>query len=265
MELTPYAPPGSDLYYTLRKLPPALRGRYLGIAALARELNRTAEEYREVSVAEKKLVWWHEDIERFFKGEASHPILQSLMPWQSSLSQTAMLALVEANALSLKTHIFETRSELFQHYQHLGGIKFDLIWPSPMRESREETQARHLLGIRDEVLRHLIHFKTFLGRQHLYFAMEDFQAHGIDPKPILQLKQLHTLWPLFNEYFELPSELSSPDSLSFPRKRESRPLRMQVLLKHKQAALMQKDHWQFSTHQIELSPLMKLFLTTFSR
>lgn len=265
MTLTPYAPRGSDLYYVLRKVPRMLRGRYLGIAALAKELNRTAEEYREVSVAEKKLVWWHEDIERFFKGEASHPILQSLMPWQSSLSQTAMLALVEANALSLKTHIFETRAELFQHYQHLGGIKFDLIFPPPTGRGNEETKVRHLLGIRDEVLRHLIHFQTFLGRQHLYFAMEDFQAHGIDPTPILQLKQLHTLRPLFDAYFGLPSECLSPDCFSFPRRRESRLLRMQVLLKHKQAALMQKDDWQFSTHQIELSPLMKLFLTTFSR
>lgn len=249
MELTGhYAPRGSDLYYILRKLPQAERGCYLGIQALATELNRTAEEYREVSVAEKKLVWWHEEIERFFKGDTAHPILQSLMPWQSSLSQTAMLALVEANALSLKTHIFETRSELLQHYQHLGGIRFGLLTGVP-------TELTHTLGVRDEILRHLIHFKTFLERQHLYFAMEDFQTFGIDPQPILQLKQLHTLKPLFDHYFGLPLEVSLP--------RELPGLTLPILLKTKQAVLMQKDSWQFYVHRIELSPLMKLFLTSF--
>ncbi len=252
-----YAPRGSNLYYVLRKVPKAKQEFYLALSAFALELNYAAEQYREVAVAEKKLAWWYEEVERFFIGKSAHPLLQALFPVQERLSKTAMQALVEANLLSLKTHVFETRNELWQHYQHLGGIRLALLSALFNTQSSHVEIHLHELGIVDEILRHLCGIREFLVRQHLYFAMEDFQHQKIDPAPILQLKQLATLAPLCEEYFQFAKQ--QYQTIPFVLK----PLQLEVLLKLKQAELMRRDTWKFFTHQVELSPIRKLWLTTF--
>jgi len=253
------AKPGSDLYYVLRKVAPGKRAAYLALNALCQNLNHTVEHYRDVSVAEKKLVWWHDEIARFFTGQVSHPVLKHLLSEREQLSQQSMQALVEANALSLKTHVFETRAALLQHYQHLGGIRFALLAGLFNKKlSGQELRVYHELGVVAEILRHLVKFRHFLQRQHLYFAMEDFQKLKIDPQPILKLKQLDTLVPLFDEYWRFATERFSVLNLS-----SKNPLRLEVLLQLKQANLYQRGGWQVFTHQLELSPLRKLFITTF--
>lgn len=254
--LQQYAPPGSDLYYVLRKVAPDDRQAYLALSGLCHELNRTGEHYKEVSVAEKKLLWFAEEIENFFNHKASHPLLQALLPYRERFNKTAMLALVEANLLSIKTHIFETRAELLQHYQHLGGISFSL--KASLLNQPQPEKTVYELGLIDEVLRHLLHFRTFLNRQHLYFALEDFQNHKIDPQPILHFKQLETLQPLFMEYCDFANQ-----NFSHMNKSDLKPLKLEVLLKLKQAQLTGRLGWQFFQHQVELSPLRKLLITAF--
>lgn len=255
--LQTYCERGSDLYYVLRTLAGEKQNAYLALSAFCQELNRTAEDYKEVSIAEQKLAWWANEVERLFANEASHPFTKALAPFMHRLSKTAMLALIEANVLSLRTQIFETRAELLQHYQHIGGIRFALL--GSLLEVRAVAIETHLheLGVVDEILRHLRDFGRFLARQHLYFAMEDFQKQKIDPQPILQLKNLETLAPLFQEYFEF-AKAEFANLTMMPR-----TCRMEVKLKLKQMALASKENWQFHRHQVELSPLAKLFITTF--
>lgn len=250
-----YAPRGSDLYYVLRKVKREARAAYLALSALFFELSRSSEQYKEVSVAEQKLVWFAEEVERFFAGKSNHPIFKHLEPFREALSKKSMLALIEAHLLNIKTHIFETRSELLQHYQHLGGIAFALK-ASILMKDVPQTEA-HELGLIDELLRHLLHFRVFLNRQHLYFAMEDFQKLGIDPNPIMQFKNLESLKPLFSQYFVLTKSKQKLGGTTQALK----PLKLEILLKLKQAEAMEKDGWQFFRHQVELSPIRKLLLT----
>lgn len=257
--LSEYAKPGSDLYYVLRKVAPSKQEAYLALNALCQNLNHTVENYRDISVAEKKLVWWHDEIERFFKGQANHPILKSLVGFQEQLALQPLQALVEANAVTLKTHVFEARAELLKHYQHLGGIRCALLAGLLEKNlSGQELRGYHELGIVAEVLRHLLQFRHFLQRQHLYFAIEDFQKLKIDPQPVLKLQQLDTLTPLFDEYWHFAKERFAALNLN-----SKNPLRLEVLLQLKQANLYQRGGWHVFTHQLELSPLRKLFITTF--
>lgn len=255
--LQAYAAPGSDLYYVLRTVAGDRKAAYLALSAFCIDLNRTAEEYKEVSVAEQKFAWWFKEVERLFAGEANHPFMLELAPFTEHLSKTAMLALIEANLLSLKTQIFETRSELLQHYQHLGGIRFALLASLINARSVATEIHLHQLGVASEILRHLRDFGNFLARQHLYFAMADFQKLGIDPHPILQLKNLETLMPLFQEYFELARAECTILS-TMPK-----PFKAEMKLKLKQMERISKENWQFYRHHVELSPLLKLFTVTF--
>lgn len=254
--LNEYAPLGSNRYYSLRYVLQEKSRAYAAFMAWADTLNDIAEQYREPSIAKQKLGWWQDEIHRLFNQKPSHPLTKNLLSSLDALSQTTCEALIEANLLSLQTHIFETRSALFQHYQHLGGLRFSQA--AALLNSPCPLPLLHEMGLKDEILRHLIHFNAFLKRQHLYLALEDFQAFSLDPQPILQGQNLPTLPPLLNEYFKC----AKPPSLS--QEKIPKPLRIEWKLKMKQGQLMQKEGWQFYRHRLELSPLYKLWVSCFS-
>ncbi|MCX7122202.1 MAG: squalene/phytoene synthase family protein [Gammaproteobacteria bacterium] len=253
MILSTYSPRGSDIYYVLRKVPFKKREAYQALHAFCAELNQISEHYREPQVAEQKLWWWQDEIIRFFENKAAHPLLTALIPERERLSKTALLALIEANLLSLKTHIFETRAELFKHYQHLGGIQFDL--KAQILGQTKDPLLHHDLGMRAEILRHLIQFRHFLQKQHLYFSLEDFRQYQIDPQPILQGRELNTLTPLFENYFS--TSLNERPNY----KLELKPLFLELKLKIKQIQQIKNDNWQWFKNKVELNALQKLFFT----
>ncbi len=253
--IRPLQPPSrrDDFYYVLRQIPLKKRAAYHALHTLITTFNQISEHYREPSVAAQKLHWWQDEIQRFFKDQATHPLLIALIPERARLSQTALLALIEANLLSLKTHIFETHSELMQHYQHLGGIQFDL--KAKILELQTAPITLHTLGTVSEILRHLIHFRHFIQKQHLYFSLEDFRTHQIDPQPILQGREPDSLRPLFDAHFlQAKTALPAYDPAF-------KPLYLEVKLQAKQTQRIQEKAWQWAQFQVELPPLQKLLLT----
>ncbi len=255
--MIPVSARGSDLYYVLRQVPFKKRAAYQALHLLCQEFNQISEHYREPAIAEKKLKWWQEEMQRFFRDKSSHPLLVPLKTMRSHFTVTPFLALIEANLLSLKTHIFETRTELLKHYQHLGGIQFEL--KARLLNAESQPQIHHTLGTLAEIFRHLIDFRKFINQQHLYFALEDFRQYQIDPAPILQLQSHETIAPLFEAYWTLTQK-------DWPtRQNQLRPLFLEVKLKQKQVAAIRQQGWQWFRYQVELTPLQKLFFTTLWR
>ena len=64
---------GSSLYYALLWTESAARRRFLGTLSLLQTLGRTLDEVHDPGVAERKVHWWHEEIERLSNGAPRHP------------------------------------------------------------------------------------------------------------------------------------------------------------------------------------------------
>ena len=64
---------GSSLYYSLLWTEASVRERFLTRLALVRTLLATLEEVQERAVAERKVHWWHEELERLRLGAPRHP------------------------------------------------------------------------------------------------------------------------------------------------------------------------------------------------
>ena len=61
---------GSSLYYSLLWTDDAVRERLLARLSLVHTLLTTLEEVQEPEVAERKVHWWHEELERLGRGLA---------------------------------------------------------------------------------------------------------------------------------------------------------------------------------------------------
>ncbi len=77
---------GSSLYYSLLWTDDSARQRFISRLGLIKALSTTLEEVHEPEVAEQKIHWWHEEIQRLLAGEARHPACK---PCQSALNGVA--------------------------------------------------------------------------------------------------------------------------------------------------------------------------------
>lgn len=266
-ELAEYATPGSDIYYVLNQIPQNKKIPYLAIHAFTTELHKISEQYRELKIAQQKLVWWIQEIQDLYQGKPKHPISKILQPYlqEFNIKEIELLAIIEGVMLSTSTQIFETESELRQHYQHIGGISAGLKAKILMHDENINIQMMQQLGVAYEILRHLIDMPKFLSRQHLYLALSSFRQAQIDPQPIIQGKNLENLKPLLAKEFELAKTLSNEviQKLNQEQKKMLKPLLLELKLKIKQTQKISDDAWQIFSYRLELSPLVKLLISWF--
>jgi phytoene synthase len=71
---------GSSFYYAFLFLPPERRAAITAFYAFCREVDDVVDEMLDPSVAATKLAWWQQEVGRAFAGQATHPVMQALMP-----------------------------------------------------------------------------------------------------------------------------------------------------------------------------------------
>ncbi len=91
---------GSSLYYSLLYLPPEKRDRLLRRLALLKAVSETLHDVSDSQVAQQKIHWWHEEIDRLLQGEARHPATQALGDelYELDAARGALLALLGVTA-----------------------------------------------------------------------------------------------------------------------------------------------------------------------
>ena len=97
---------GSTLYYSLLWTSPAAQQRFIERLELVQALSSTLEEVHEPQVAERKIHWWHEELQRMMEGTARHPAAQAcqssllvvdIPPWATLQNSEAGVAPVTDN------------------------------------------------------------------------------------------------------------------------------------------------------------------------
>lgn len=91
---------GSSLYYSLLWTDPLAVERYAQRLTLIKALTTTLDDVQEPQVAEKKIHWWHEELQRLTEGNARHPATQQNQEHLRGLlmAQSACLEIVSAAA-----------------------------------------------------------------------------------------------------------------------------------------------------------------------
>jgi len=64
---------GSSLYYSLLWTETDARERFVARLGLVHALSTTLDDVQEPQVAQRKIHWWHEELQRMINGEARHP------------------------------------------------------------------------------------------------------------------------------------------------------------------------------------------------
>ena len=80
---------GSSAYYALRHCSDTDIDRLRRTLTLSNSIGQCLLEVKDPTVAEKKIHWWHEELERLFKSEPRHPAAQGYKPVFQTLPTAA--------------------------------------------------------------------------------------------------------------------------------------------------------------------------------
>ena len=130
---------GSSLHYSLLWTDSSAKTRFIDRLALIKALTTTLDDVQETQVAQKKIHWWHEELQRLFDGNARHPATQLNQTelQGEALAQTACLEIISVASTQRFTaaetiaageseliRSFKARLALLAHA--LSGSKSDL-------------------------------------------------------------------------------------------------------------------------------------------
>jgi len=195
---------GSNLYYLLLFQAPENHPGLLALYSLEAELLEALEECSELQVAQHKLSFWVEELQRMLTDTPRHPVSQALRIRsndQRILSKELCSRLLQGFTQRLQESTLDTREQLQQQCRDTAGVLGLAVsqWLDP--DNPESATALHCLATAIEVQRRL-RFRVVAGQPlHTTVPSEELARFslvneqfvlGADDPQLLPLK-LHLL------------------------------------------------------------------------
>lgn len=176
------APRGSSLYYSLYYAPRTLQPALRALFAYQREITKIPREVREPSVAQAKLAWWREELERAYTGQAQHPVAQALsndlLPGRG-IDRQRLLEVIDGVQLDLDYGLYPSFRELSDYCHRVGGSITGLAVELCGYQNPETSHYAHDLGIALRLFTLLRNLRPNLDAGRLYIPEDDLQQAGV--------------------------------------------------------------------------------------
>lgn len=184
---------GSDLYYSLLWTPADGRHRFLARRSLIHAIATTLHDVHDAGVAEQKIHWWHEELERLLKGQARHPSAIACMPTLEGVADASRHLLdVLSVAASIRFEAAATdaihRERLERDQQARLALLAHALSARPADLATDAFRFPELgfaLGLRADLAR----LPTLLHRGYAVFSDARYARHGLTPEVMAQAIQ----------------------------------------------------------------------------
>jgi phytoene synthase len=173
----------SSFYWTIRLLrPPDKRRALTALYAWCRQLDDVVDQIQEPSVAEIKLNWWHQEIQRLFNGSPTHPITTALSShlhhysWQKIWFED----LITAMQMDLQKKTYADFQEVY-HYAHgAAGVVGQLSAEVFSYTDPQTLNYAHELGIAFQLTNMIRDVGEDVRRGRCYLPLDELDDAGVD-------------------------------------------------------------------------------------
>jgi len=255
---------GSSFYYAFLFLPPERRAAITAFYAFCREVDDVVDELADPSVASAKLAWWQAEVANAYAGQASHPVMQALMPLAApfKIEQRHLQAVIEGCQMDLSQTRYLDYPAL-QHYCHLVAGVVGEVSANIFGQTQPQTLLyAHKLGQALQLTNILRDVGEDAMRGRIYLPMSELQQFEVKVHEILkrthsdrftalmqfQAKRAHRL------YDEALALLPSVD------RRAQKPGLMMASIYRALLCEIERDKFQVLNQRVSLTPLRKLWL-----
>ncbi len=255
---------GSSFYYAFLFLPKDRRAAITAFYAFCREVDDVVDEVSDPGVAATKLAWWRQEVQKSFAGQASHPVMQALMPYTATFGIEAkhLLAVVEGCQMDLE----QTRYLDFpglQRYCHLvAGVVGEVAARIFGQTSEQTTEYAHKLGLAFQLTNIIRDVGEDAMRGRIYLPVNELQQFDVKAHEILNRKYSDRFVALMRFQAERAQALYDEAFALLPKAdyRAQKPGLMMASIYRTLLREIERDNFQVLHQRVSLTPLRKLWL-----
>jgi 15-cis-phytoene synthase len=180
---------GSSFYYAFLFLPTDRRAAITAFYAFCREIDDVVDEVSDPGVAQAKLDWWRQQVQRSFAGQApDHPALQALLPHATIYGITAqhLLQVIEGCQMDLDQSRYLDFANL-QRYCHLvAGVVGEVAARIFGQTDPATTEYAHRLGLAFQLTNIVRDVGEDAVRGRIYLPVNELQRFDVKAHELLK-------------------------------------------------------------------------------
>jgi phytoene synthase len=255
---------GSSFYYSFRFLPAMQRQAIIALYAFCREVDDTVDEISETEIARAKLEWWREEIQRTFKGEATHPVGKALQIALANfdLHEEYFMEIIDGMAMDLDQFSYPEFKHLALYCHRAASVVGLLSVEIFGYQNRKTLNYAENLGMALQLTNIIRDVREDAERGRIYLPQDELQQFNVKPNDILDLKSSPELVELLkfqadrakHYYQRAMSALPTEDRFS-----QRTGLIMAAIYEATLDEII-KDNFQVMQHRISLTPIRKLWI-----
>jgi phytoene synthase len=255
---------GSSFYYAFLFLAPERRRAITAVYAYCREVDDIVDEVTDPAVAQTKLAWWVQEVDRLFAGSAQHPVARALAPHVGSfgITRVRLLQILEGMQMDLRQTRYLDYPSL-QRYCHLvAGVVGEIaagIFGATVETTLDYARA---LGQSLQMVNILRDVGEDARRGRIYLPIDDLQRFDVKAADLLNARYVDGFTSLMRFEAQRARGLYR-DALSLLPEADRRAQRPGLIMGAIYLSLLDElEHSGFRVlHQrIALTPLRKLWI-----
>jgi len=255
---------GSSFYYAFLFLPPPKRAAITAFYAFCREVDDVVDEATDTGVAATKLAWWQAQVAQAYAGQATHPVMQALMPIAADygIEQRHLQAVIEGCQMDLHQTRYLDYPGL-QRYCHLvAGVVGEVAAQIFGQTQSQTTAYAHTLGQALQLTNIIRDVGEDAMRGRIYLPMSDLQQFGVTAQEILNRKYSDRFTALMTFQAQRAHGLYDQALALLPAadRRAQKPGLMMASIYRALLREIEHDQFQVLHQRISLTPLRKLWL-----
>ena len=262
---------GSSFYYAFLFLPKPRRAAITAFYAFCREVDDVVDEMVDHGVAATKLAWWQAEVDKSFKGNASHPVMKALMPHCPiyDIEQRHLQAVIDGCQMDLSQTRYLDFTSL-QHYCHLvAGVVGEVAAKIFGQTDAQTTAYAHKLGQAFQLTNIIRDVGEDARRGRIYLPMSELQQFDVKAHELLKYSA-KTALPDFQPRFAALMAFQAQRAHGLYDKamqmlpaadfRTQKPGLMMASIYRSLLREIERDNFAVMTQRIKLTPLRKMWL-----
>lgn len=183
------APPGSAIYYSLRKLKSSARNAVVAVLAFYKEIEEVTLDYQDLSVAQAKLNWWRDQIIKIQQGKPDHPVailLQKCMQEQE-LNPFPLIEIIDGLEQNLIPQIFNTFEDIIIQIIRTAGAR-ELYIAKMLHDNPVNAENIYQFTLVIELVYFMQHLRHYVQRGLIFFSQDEMQKFNVNEVELQQYK-----------------------------------------------------------------------------
>jgi phytoene synthase len=255
---------GSSFYYAFLFLPPPRRAAITAFYAFCREVDDVVDEVHDPAVAAQKLQWWQREVQQAYAGQASHPVMQALMPHAADYAIRAdqLLAIIEGCQMDLAQNRYLDYPALQQYCHLVAGVVGEVSASIFGQTDPQTTRYAHLLGQAFQMTNIIRDVGEDAMRGRIYLPINDLQKFDVKAHELLKRQHSERFEALMKFQCERAHQLYDQALALLPMcdRPAQKPGLMMASIYRTLLREIEHERYQVLNQRISLTPLRKLWL-----